>query len=80
MSKVTLRYYCRHCNVEIGALPFESAQEVLNLLQKFENKERKEHFHQVQQDGSFIIHSICEQCEQSLRQFPDYYMYNKWLQ
>ena len=40
----------------------------------------EERFLTVEQDGELTVRCICEQCEQSLLRFPDYYTLNKWLQ
>lgn len=79
MCKVTIRYHCRHCETEIGSLPFESAQEALQLLQKLDETE-EERFLTFGKDGALTVRCICEQCENSLQKFPDYYTFNKWLQ
>ncbi len=76
---MAIRYKCRHCETEIGSLPFESAKETILLLQKVDEME-EERFLQYDQDGSVMVRCICEQCEQSLQSYPDYYTLNKWLQ
>ena len=38
---MAIRYHCRHCETEIGSLPFESAQETLRLLQKLDEEEEE---------------------------------------
>ena len=40
----------------------------------------EERFLTYGKDGELTVRCICEQCEQSLRSFPDYYTLNKWLQ
>ena len=76
---MAIRYTCRHCETEIGTLPFESAKETILLLQKMDDEE-VEHFLTYEEDGALMVRCICEQCEQSLRSFPDYYTLKKWLQ
>lgn len=76
---MAIRYTCRHCDTEIGTLPFESAKETILLLQKMDEGE-EERFLTYEQDGELTVRCICEQCEQSLQRFPDYYTLNKWLQ
>jgi hypothetical protein len=76
---MAIRYTCRHCETEIGTLPFESAQETILLLQKMDEGEA-EQFLTYEKDGKLTVRCICEQCEQSLRSFPDYYTLKKWLQ
>lgn len=76
---MAIRYTCRHCETEIGTLPFESAKETVLLLHKM-NEAEAEHFLAYEKDGELTVRCICEQCEQSLQRFPDYYALNKWLQ
>ena len=73
-----VRYLCRHCKVEIGTLPFE-AEETIKKLHLFEIGEIDDYLEKNER-GETTIHSICEHCEDSLRQFPDYYALKKWLQ
>lgn len=76
---MVIRYSCKHCETEIGAIPFESAKETIQQLQKMDEKE-EECFLKYEQDGSIHVRCICEHCEQSLKLFPDYYTLKKWLQ
>ncbi|MBE1556180.1 anti-sigma-F factor Fin [Sporosarcina limicola] len=76
---MAIRYTCRHCETEIGTLPFESAKETVLQLQKMDEG-KEERFLTYDRDGALMVRCICEQCEQSLRSFPDYYTLNKWLQ
>ncbi len=73
-----IRYKCRHCDTEIGILPFD-ADETMKKLHLFEIGEVDDY---IEQDarGETTVHSICEHCEDSLRQFPDYHSLKKWLQ
>ena len=73
-----IRYRCRHCTAEMGSLPFD-AEKTIHKLHLFEIGEMDE-FVEKNARGETIVHSICEHCEQSLRQFPDYYALKKWLQ
>lgn len=76
---MAIHYKCRHCNTEVGSLPFESARETVLLLQKMDEAE-EERFLTYEKDGALTVRCICEQCEQSLQRFPDYYTLKKWLQ
>ena len=73
-----VRYLCRHCKVEIGTLPFE-AEETIKKIHLFEIGEIDDYLEKNER-GETTVHSICEHCEDSLRQFPDYYALKKWLQ
>lgn len=77
---MSIRYECRHCETEIGSLPFESAKETLRELKKLDEKQKGEQFLTNSKDGKVTVRCICEQCEQALQSFPDYYSLNKWLQ
>lgn len=75
-----VHYHCRHCESEVGSLPFESVKETLTLIQQMEDQEQEEPFLAYQKDGAIVVRCICERCEQVLQQFPDYYALEKWLQ
>jgi len=62
----------------MGSLPFD-AEKTIHKLHLFEIGEMDD-FVEKNEQGETIVHSICEHCEQSLRQFPDYYALKKWLQ
>ncbi|MFJ7936804.1 anti-sigma-F factor Fin [Sporosarcina sp. NPDC096371] len=76
---MAIRYTCRHCETEIGTLPFESVKETILQLQKTDEGQ-EDQFLTYEKDGDLTVRCICEQCEQSLLRFPDYYTLNKWLQ
>ncbi|MER1987663.1 MAG: anti-sigma-F factor Fin [Solibacillus sp.] len=73
-----IRYCCRHCQAEIGTLPFD-ADKTITKLHQFEIGEIDDYIGKNGQ-GETVVHSICEQCEESLRQFPDYHALKRWLQ
>ncbi|OEC02333.1 hypothetical protein GY31_08005 [Lysinibacillus sphaericus] len=75
---MAIRYRCRHCEVEIGTLPFD-ADDTIRKLHIFELGEADDYVEKNQQ-GETTVHCICEQCEDSLRQYPDYHALNKWIQ
>lgn len=75
---MTIRFRCRHCETEIGTLP-TGTPETIRKLQQFEIGEVDDYI-ELKKNGDTIVHCICEHCENSLRQFPDYYALNKWLQ
>lgn len=75
---MTIRFRCRHCETEIGTV-HASTNETIRRLQQFEIGAVDDYV-EVKKNGDTIVHCICEQCEDSLRQFPDYHALNKWLQ
>ena len=75
---MTIRYLCRYCEVEIGSLPFKD-EEAVKKLHLFEVGEIDDYVGK-NAEGDTIVQSICEHCEQSVKQYPDYYALKKWLQ
>lgn len=75
---MTIRYRCRYCEVELGTLPFTNEEDV-KKLHLFEVGEIDDYIGK-NAAGETIVHSICEYCEQSVKQYPDYYALKKWLQ
>lgn len=75
---MTVSYRCRHCKAVLGTLPFET-EETIHKLHQFEIGEIEE-FIERQPNGETTVHTICEQCEASMRQFPNYYALRNWLQ
>lgn len=77
-----IRYHCRHCETEIGSIPFESVDAVVDLVKQLESEPSKDdgQFLVVGEGGEMTVRCICEQCEKSLQQFPTYYTLKKWLQ
>jgi hypothetical protein len=75
---MTVHYRCRYCEVEIGTLPLKD-EEALQKLHLFEVGEIDDYIGKNSQ-GETIVHSICEHCEESVKQYPDYYALKKWLQ
>ncbi len=75
-----IHYHCRHCEIELGTLPLKLAKKVLPFITKIEDEEEGERFLTYEEDGSLTVHTICEQCEQTLQQSPHYYVLEKWLQ
>ena len=73
-----IHYKCRHCETELGQIPFDTA-ETMKKLQLTEVGEVDDYI-VLDAKGDATVNCICEQCEDSLRQFPHYYSLKKWLQ
>ena len=73
-----IRYICSHCEKEIGVLPIDSP-ETMRKLNLYEIGEIGDYM-EYDANGVTTVRCICEQCEDSLRQFPHYYSLKKWLQ
>lgn len=76
---MTVYFRCRHCKLVLGTLPFETEETIQQKLHQFEVGEIEE-FIERQPNGETTVNSICEQCEASMRQFPNYYALRNWLQ
>ena len=73
-----LRYKCRHCETELGQIPYDTV-DTMNRLQLTEVGEIDE-FIELDAKGDATVQCICEHCEDSLRQFPHYHSLKKWIQ
>ena len=74
-----IRYKCRHCETEVGQLPFDSIDQ--EFLNKHEIKPEEQHIYiENQEEGNFVVRCICEECQHSLQKFPNYYALKKWIQ
>lgn len=74
-----IRYKCRHCETEIGQLPFDSIDS--QFLLKHEIKPDEQHIYiENGADGDYTVQCICEECQSSLQKFPNYYALKKWIQ
>jgi len=75
---MAIQVKCRHCKAEMGKLAGQS------ILQHGRVRQLKEEFSEefITQDekGTVTVNSICEHCERSLRENPDYYAMQKWIQ
>ncbi|WLV24759.1 anti-sigma-F factor Fin family protein [Aciduricibacillus chroicocephali] len=65
-------YKCRHCQQEIGKLEkreVDASMLGLHVLSDSEKSEMIEHA----ESGEMHIRSICDQCESTLKKYPQYY-------
>jgi hypothetical protein len=75
---MAIRVKCRHCKTEMGHLSGQSALQHGRVKQMRE--EFAEEFITQDEEGTLTVTSICEHCEQSLRDNPNYYAIQKWIQ
>ena len=73
-----LRYKCRHCETELGQIPYDTV-DTMKRLQLTEVGEIDD-FIELDAKGDATVQCICEHCEDSLRQFPHYHSLKKWIQ
>ena len=74
---MAIHYYCRHCQKNIGTISkWEADLEQLgiNNLEDFNNKEKI-----YDSQGNLHVKVICEECENILRDNPDYHENESFL-
>jgi hypothetical protein len=69
---------CRHCKTEMGHLTDRAALQDGRVKQMKE--EFAEEFITQDEEGTLTVTSICEHCEKSLLENPDYYAMQNWIQ
>ena len=74
-----IRYKCRHCETEIGQLPFDSIDDQF-LLKNELTSEEQDSYIEHGAEGNYTVNCICEDCQKSLQKFPNYYALKKWIQ
>ena len=75
---MAIRVKCRHCKMEMGHVMDHSALQDGRVQQMRE--EFAEEFISQDEKGTLTVTSICEHCENSLRENPDYYAMQNWIQ
>lgn len=75
---MAIRVTCRHCKTEIGHIQDHSALQHGRVQQMRE--EFAEEFITQDEKGSLTVTSICEHCEKSLQDNPNYYAMRNWIQ
>ena len=75
---MAIRVKCRHCKTEMGHLTDRSALDHGRVQQMRE--EFAEEFITQDEKGTLNVTSICEHCENTLRENPNYYAMQNWIQ
>ncbi len=76
---MSIVYKCRHCGHTIGKLDHQVVTTSMLGWDKLTPQD-KQRMIQYKENGDVHIQSICENCEDSLRQHPDYYELEYFLQ
>ena len=76
---MSIIYLCRHCNSVIGTLQQDQISLTALGLDSLTETERKKMIH-YEENGDIHIRLICEGCEQTLSQHPNYYELDYFLQ
>lgn len=72
-------YKCRHCKHEIGKITNQVISTSMLGLDQLTSSEKQKMI-QYKENGDVLIQAICENCEASLEQHPDYYELEFFLQ
>ncbi|KKB35288.1 anti-sigma-F factor Fin family protein [Bacillus thermotolerans] len=75
---MSIKYICRHCKMRVGSVesPAVSAQQLgFHALTEDERAEMV----QYDQEGNITIKTICEDCQESLQQNPDFHQYDYFI-
>lgn len=75
---MAIHYYCRHCHGNVGKLSKWEADLDQLGLNDLSSEERKEMMSYDSQ-GNIHVKIICEECENTLRENPDYHAYESFL-
>lgn len=78
-SFMAIVYRCRHCGHVIGELKQHIVSTSMLGWDELTAQD-KQRMIQYKQNGDVHIISICENCEDSLKQHPDYYELEYFLQ
>ncbi|WP_096441136.1 anti-sigma-F factor Fin family protein [Alteribacter populi] len=76
---MAIHYQCRHCRTKLGSLSDRAADsEQLGFHSLTEDEQHK----MIRYDtkGDIHVDVICEDCEQTLAENPDYHQYESFLQ
>jgi len=72
-------YTCKHCGQEIGRLQEKVVDSSALGLQQLTKEEKKSMIH-YSENGDMHIQTICESCEESLSQHPQYHELDFFIQ
>lgn len=63
---------CRHCGDAIGSVAKSDVSETMLGIDTLSQKEHEEMI-EYKEDGTMVIQSICEQCEDTLTKYPEFH-------
>lgn len=78
-GKMTIYYDCRHCGQRIGKLDQKEIDVSLLGFDQLTNKDLTDMIY-YDQDGNMRVKSICENCQRTLEQHPNYHELDFFLQ
>lgn len=72
-------YKCRHCGHKIGELPLENVDHASLGIDQLTSEDRRKMVH-YDEGGHMQIQAICDHCEDSLKQHPNYHELDFFIQ
>ncbi len=76
---MSIVYKCRHCEHVIGTLEERTVDTSMLGWDQLSVEEKKEMIH-YQANGDIVIRTICENCQESLGQHPQYHELDHFIQ
>ncbi|WP_416148120.1 anti-sigma-F factor Fin [Salipaludibacillus sp. HK11] len=74
---MSVHYYCRHCQQKVGSIEANVDTRQLGLEQL--NEQDKQEMIEYDKEGHVHIRTICEDCEQTLKDHPTYHEQESFL-
>lgn len=76
---MSIVYKCKHCKHTIGTLRQQIVSTSMLGLERLTSSD-KQRMMEYKENGDIHIHVICENCEDTLQQHPNYYELDYFLQ
>ena len=75
---MAVHYFCRHCKNNVGSLSGWDADEQQLGFNQLSNEERKDMI-EYDTQGHMHVKVICEECETTLKENPDYHSQESFI-
>ncbi|MDG5789984.1 anti-sigma-F factor Fin family protein [Evansella sp. AB-P1] len=75
---MAIHYYCRHCSKSIGKLSDWEADDQMLGFNQLTDEDRKEMI-ECDSQGHIQVKVICEDCERTLQENPDYHAFESFI-
>lgn len=69
---MAIHYHCRHCHQKVGLIDSPDVNQRQLGLEQLNEQEMQEMI-EYDNEGHVHIRTICEDCEQTLKQYPAYH-------
>ncbi|ADU28345.1 anti-sigma-F factor Fin family protein [Evansella cellulosilytica] len=75
---MAIHYYCRHCSKNVGTLSDWQANDEQLGFNQLTNEEKQEMI-ECNSQGHLQVKVICEDCEKTLQENPDYHAQESFI-